>query len=146
MNVNPVGNGATTTTTAGTITRAATTRLSALLRRRRPPCTRAASVVATAIRCVMTRPMAETDEGTLAVTDLADLLAQEERYDEAYEDLTKMLSRAGRDAYLQAILNQALAQVEWARGQFEAALVGGGGLVTTAGTKLLTHLVGLGKH
>ena len=46
----------------------------------------------------------------------------EERYDEAYEDLTKMLSRAGRDAYLQAILNQALAQVEWARGQFEAAL------------------------
>lgn len=46
----------------------------------------------------------------------------EERYDEAYADLQRMMGRAGRDAYLQAILNQALAQVEWARGNYEPAL------------------------
>ncbi|MGK2926070.1 MAG: tetratricopeptide repeat protein [Lysobacterales bacterium] len=46
----------------------------------------------------------------------------EERYDEAYADLQKLIGRAGRDKYLQAILNQALAQVEWARGNFDPAL------------------------
>ncbi|HET6593778.1 MAG TPA: tetratricopeptide repeat protein [Xanthomonadales bacterium] len=46
----------------------------------------------------------------------------EERYDEAYESLRKLLNRAGRDRYLQAILNQALAQVEWSRGRYEQAL------------------------
>jgi tetratricopeptide (TPR) repeat protein len=46
----------------------------------------------------------------------------EERYDEAYTDLQKLIGRAGRDKYLQAILNQALAQVEWARGNFDPAL------------------------
>jgi tetratricopeptide (TPR) repeat protein len=46
----------------------------------------------------------------------------EERYDEAYESLRKLLARAGRDRYLQAILNQALAQVEWSRGNYDAAL------------------------
>lgn len=46
----------------------------------------------------------------------------EERYDEAYEDLRKMLGRVGRDRYLQAILNQALAQVEWSRGNYDPAL------------------------
>jgi tetratricopeptide (TPR) repeat protein len=46
----------------------------------------------------------------------------EERYDEAYADLQKLMGRAGRDQYLQAILNQALAQVEWARGNYDAAL------------------------
>jgi len=55
------------------------------------------------------------------LNDIYNLIG-EERYDEAYQDLRKMLNRAGHDAYLQAILNQALAQVEWARGQFEAAL------------------------
>ena len=49
-------------------------------------------------------------------------LVDEEQYDEAREDLRTMLDRAGRDAYLQAILNQALAQVEWERGRLEAAL------------------------
>ena len=43
-----------------------------------------------------------------------------EAYDEAYDDLQKMLDRTGRDAYLQAILNQALAQVEWSRGNYPA--------------------------
>jgi tetratricopeptide (TPR) repeat protein len=46
----------------------------------------------------------------------------EERLDDAYNDLQKMLKRAGRDAYLQAIINQALAQVEWARKNYQAAL------------------------
>jgi tetratricopeptide (TPR) repeat protein len=46
----------------------------------------------------------------------------EERYDQAYGDLQTMMGRAGRDPYLQAILNQALAQVEWARGNYEPAL------------------------
>lgn len=46
----------------------------------------------------------------------------EERYDEAYADLQKLMARAGRDKYLQAILNQALAQVEWARGNYDPAL------------------------
>ena len=46
----------------------------------------------------------------------------EERYDEAYETLRKMLGRVGRDRYLQAILNQALAQVEWSRGNYDPAL------------------------
>jgi tetratricopeptide (TPR) repeat protein len=46
----------------------------------------------------------------------------EERYDEAYADLQKLLGRAGRDTYLQAVLNQALAQVEWARGNYDPAL------------------------
>ena len=46
----------------------------------------------------------------------------EERYDEAYADLQKLMERAGRDEYLQAIVNQALAQVEWARGNYEPAL------------------------
>ena len=46
----------------------------------------------------------------------------EERFDDAYNDLQKMLKRAGRDSYLQAIINQALAQVEWARKNYPAAL------------------------
>ncbi|MDT8320352.1 MAG: tetratricopeptide repeat protein [Xanthomonadales bacterium] len=46
----------------------------------------------------------------------------EENYDEAYQDLQKLVGRAGRDKYLQAILSQALAQVEWARENFDSAL------------------------
>jgi tetratricopeptide (TPR) repeat protein len=45
-----------------------------------------------------------------------------QQYDEAYEDLRKMLGKAGREPYLQAILNQALAQVEWSRGNYRASL------------------------
>ena len=46
----------------------------------------------------------------------------EEHFDDAHNDLQKMLKRAGRDSYLQAIINQALAQVEWARKNYQAAL------------------------
>jgi tetratricopeptide (TPR) repeat protein len=46
----------------------------------------------------------------------------EERYDEAYNQLAKMLTRAGRDVYLQAVLNQALAQVEWSRENYDPSL------------------------
>jgi tetratricopeptide (TPR) repeat protein len=44
------------------------------------------------------------------------------RYDEAFDDLTAMLERSGRDRYLQSILNQALGQVEWARGRYAPSL------------------------
>jgi len=46
-----------------------------------------------------------------------------EQYDDAFDDLQKMLGRAGRDPYLQAIINQALAQVEWSRKNYESSLV-----------------------
>jgi tetratricopeptide (TPR) repeat protein len=45
-----------------------------------------------------------------------------ERYEDARDDLQKMLKRAGRDPYLQAIINQALAQVEWARKNYDESL------------------------
>jgi len=45
-----------------------------------------------------------------------------EKYNEAYATLRKMLDRAGKDEYLQAILYQALAQVEWSRNNFDPAL------------------------
>jgi len=44
------------------------------------------------------------------------------KYEEAYANLSRMLSRAGRDVYLQAILNQALAQVEWSRENYTESL------------------------
>lgn len=46
----------------------------------------------------------------------------DEELDEAFDDLQKMLGRSGRDSYLQAILNQALAQVEWSRGNYAESL------------------------
>ena len=46
----------------------------------------------------------------------------EERWDEAHGDLLKMLGRSSRDRYLQAIINQALAQVEWSRENYDSAL------------------------
>ncbi len=46
----------------------------------------------------------------------------EEKYDDAYGVLKNMLDRAGRDTYLQAVLNQALAQVEWSRENYDASL------------------------
>jgi tetratricopeptide (TPR) repeat protein len=45
-----------------------------------------------------------------------------ERYEASSRNLRTMLERAGRDRYLRAVLNQALAQVEWARGRFDPAL------------------------
>jgi tetratricopeptide (TPR) repeat protein len=46
----------------------------------------------------------------------------EELYDDAYKVLQKMLGRAGRDEYLQAVLHQALAQVEWSRENLDSSL------------------------
>ncbi len=46
----------------------------------------------------------------------------EKRYDKAYQQLQKMLNRAGRAAYLRSVLNQALAQVEWSRENHDSAL------------------------
>jgi len=46
----------------------------------------------------------------------------EENFNTAYDDLQNMLRRAGRDEYLQAVLYQALAQVEWSRENYDASL------------------------
>ncbi len=46
----------------------------------------------------------------------------DEQYDAAYEQLERLLARAGKDNYLQSILNQALAQVEWSRKNYGPAL------------------------
>ena len=46
----------------------------------------------------------------------------DEEYDSAYDELQKMLRRAGKDEYLQAVLYQALAQVEWSRQNYDASL------------------------
>jgi len=46
----------------------------------------------------------------------------EGQFEDAYIDLQKMLKRAKRDKYLQAIISQALAQVEWSRRNYPAAL------------------------
>jgi tetratricopeptide (TPR) repeat protein len=46
----------------------------------------------------------------------------EEKYDSAYDDLQNMLRRAGRDEYVQAVLFQALAQVEWSRRNYDQSL------------------------
>ncbi len=63
------------------------------------------------------------DEMTWNRLDAVYRKISEEQYDEAYEDLQKMLERAGHDTYLQAIINQALAQVEWSRENFQSSLV-----------------------
>jgi tetratricopeptide (TPR) repeat protein len=46
----------------------------------------------------------------------------EEEYDDAYDGLQTLLNRSGRDTYLKAIIEQGLAQVEWSRENFDAAL------------------------
>ena len=57
-------------------------------------------------------PAQALDEATYNQLNLVYEKVGDERYDEAYADLQRMLGRAGRDEYLQAILHQALAQVE----------------------------------
>ena len=47
----------------------------------------------------------------------------EEKYDEAFAQLQKMLARVRKDVYLDAVLSQAMAQVEWSRENFDAALI-----------------------
>jgi len=46
----------------------------------------------------------------------------EERYEQAREDLQKVLSRADNDRYLQAVIYQALAQVAWSQKNFPESL------------------------
>ncbi len=62
------------------------------------------------------------DEATYKQLNEVYELVGEEKYNEAYNELRKLLDRAGRDDYLQAILYQALAQVEWSRNNFDPAL------------------------
>lgn len=46
----------------------------------------------------------------------------EEKFNEAYDDLQKMIGRAGKNEYLRAVLYQAMAQVEWSRQNFDESL------------------------
>jgi tetratricopeptide (TPR) repeat protein len=62
------------------------------------------------------------DEATYKQLNEVYELVGEEKYNEAYNELRRMLDRAGKDEYLQAILYQALAQVEWSRNNFDPAL------------------------
>ncbi len=82
-------------------------------------------VAATADECGVKRETAAQalDEMTWNRLDTIYRKISGEQYDEAYDDLQKMLERAGDDAYLQAIINQALAQVEWSRENYESSLV-----------------------
>jgi tetratricopeptide (TPR) repeat protein len=48
----------------------------------------------------------------------------DENYDLAFDKLQKMIPRAGGDKYQRAVLAQALGQVEWARKNYEQALLG----------------------
>lgn len=62
------------------------------------------------------------DETTYRQLNVVYQAVGEENYDEAYRDLERMFKRAGKDEYLTAVLSQAMAQVEWARGNFDRAL------------------------
>ena len=46
----------------------------------------------------------------------------EEQFDSAYDGLQKLLGRSDRNVYLQAIVYQGLAQVEWSRKNYDASL------------------------
>ena len=48
--------------------------------------------------------------------------AGEENFDTAGNDLQRMLQRVGKDKYVQAVLFQALAQVEWSRKNYDTSL------------------------
>jgi len=62
------------------------------------------------------------DEVTYKQLNKAYEYVGEEKYDEAYKVLQKVMSRSKRGDYLQAVLNQAMAQIEWSRENFDAAL------------------------
>jgi tetratricopeptide (TPR) repeat protein len=81
-------------------------------------------VYAQAVQCGVTREVGSRALDELTWKQLNSIYqdVSEERLDDAYNDLQKMLKRAGRDIYLEAIINQALAQVEWTRKNYQAAL------------------------
>lgn len=82
------------------------------------------SVFAQASECGKERKVATKalDEATYKQLNKAYEYVGEEQYDEAYKILQKVMSRSSRGDYLQAVLNQAMAQVEWSRENFDAAL------------------------
>lgn len=87
-------------------------------------CCSAANLQAQGAQCGKSRQVGAKalDEVTWnQLNDVYELVGQE-KYDAAYAELQKMVNRAGRDEYLQAILYQALAQVEWSRENYDPAL------------------------
>lgn len=81
-------------------------------------------VNAQAAQCGQKREVAAKamDEVTYKQLNEVYELVGAEQYNEAYNELRRLLDRAGKDTYLQAILYQALAQVEWSRNNFDPAL------------------------
>jgi predicted negative regulator of RcsB-dependent stress response len=67
-------------------------------------------------------PARGLDEATYKQINKAYEAVGEEQYSEAYDILRKMKARAGKDKYLNAILDQALAQVEWQMEKYDLAL------------------------
>lgn len=67
-------------------------------------------------------PMGTLDEPTWRQLNTIYEDVGEGNYDLAHENLTRLMGRAGRDRYLQAVLNQAMAQVEWSRNNYDASL------------------------
>ena len=65
-------------------------------------------------------PTGTLDEMTYNRMNKAYELIGEEQYDEAYEVFVTVRNRAKGD-YLKAVLAQAMAQVEWARGNYDEA-------------------------
>lgn len=63
------------------------------------------------------------DEATWKRLNAAYEDVAEEKYDEAFDKLQNMIPRMVND-YQKAVLNQATAQVEWARGNYDEALTG----------------------
>jgi tetratricopeptide (TPR) repeat protein len=84
-----------------------------------------AQVWAQATKCGEKREVTSRalDELTWKQLNSAYELVGEEEYDEAYERLQVLMGRATRDKYLQAVLSQALAQTEWSRKNYDAALM-----------------------
>lgn len=81
-------------------------------------------LLAQATQCGLKRDVGAKalDEATYKQLNKVYEYVGEERYNDAYSELQKMLSRAGKDDYLQAILAQAMAQVEWSRNNYDSAL------------------------
>lgn len=82
------------------------------------------TVLAQALECGKKRQVGTTALNEVSWKQLNDIYQQvgNKHYDEAENQLQKMLARAGKSTYLRSVLNQSLAQVEWARENYDPAL------------------------
>ncbi|MGH8034911.1 MAG: hypothetical protein ACREO9_06785, partial [Lysobacterales bacterium] len=77
-------------------------------------CVPAMGLAQSAAECTKNRDVGPQalDEASWNQLNAAAELVGKEKYNEAFTELTRMLGRSGGDRYLQAVLEQALAQVE----------------------------------